>query len=137
MPICDATFRSGMMCPMRVIGNPGIFMSHTCVDLIFLPSGRLTVSGFVANRLFSTSTPSITKMDIAPVSATARFVAMVITFRYCGFGLPYKILANAANDVSCGISFWLLLVAKFDVTTVALSLSATVTRLITSVGSGK
>ena len=54
-----------------------------------------------------------------------------------GCRTKYKFLANAANDVNCGISFWLLLVAKFDVTTVALSLSATVTRLITSVGSGK
>ncbi len=107
-----------MMCPVRVIGNPGIFMLHTCVDLIFLPSGRLTVSGFVANRLFSMSTPSITKMDVTPVSASARFIAMVITFRCCSFGLPYKILANAANDVDCGGSFWLLLVAKFDVTTI-------------------
>jgi hypothetical protein len=94
-----------MMCPVRVIGNPGILMSHTGIDLILLPSGRLTVSGFVANRLFSASTPSITKMDVAPVSATARFVAMVIAFRYCGFGLPYKILANAANNVGCGGSF--------------------------------
>jgi hypothetical protein len=137
MPISDAIFRSGMMCPVRVIGNPGIFMSHTCVDLIFLPSGRLTVSGFVANHLFSTSTLSITKMDVAPVSATARFVAMVIMSRYCGFRLPYKILANAAKDVGCGGSFWLLLVAKFEVTTVALSSSVTMTMLITSVGSGK
>ncbi len=83
------------------------------------------------------STPSITKMDVAPVSATARFVAMVITFRYCSFRLLYKILANAANNVGCGGSFWLLLVAKIEVTTVALKLSATVTTLITSVGSRK
>ncbi len=76
-------------------------MLHTCVDLIFLPSGRLTVNGFVANCLFSTSTPSITKMDVAPMSATARFVAIVIALRYCGFGLPCKVLANATNDVSC------------------------------------
>ncbi len=100
-----------MMCPVSVMGNPGICMSHTCVDLIFLPSGRLTVRGFVANRLFSTYTPSITKMDVAPVSVTARFVAMVIALRYCGFGLLYKILANAANYVGCCCVFWRLLVA--------------------------
>ena len=57
-------------------------------------------------------------MDVAPISATARFIAIVIAFRYCSLGLPYKILANAANDVDCGGSFWLLLVAKFDVTTI-------------------
>ncbi len=125
------------MCPVRVIGNPGIFMSHTCVNLIFLPSGRLTVSGFVAICLFSTSTPSITKMDIAPVSATARFVAMVITFRYCGVGSPYKILANAATNVGCNGLFLQLPVAKLDMTTSGSSSSASVTTLMTSVGSGK
>ncbi len=137
MPISKATFRSGMMCPKRVIGNQGIFLSHTCVDLISLPSGRLTVSGFVANCLLSTSILSITKMDIAPVSATARFVVMVIAFRYCGFGLPYEILASAANDAGFGGSFWLLLVAEFNLTTVTSSSSTMVTTLITSVGSRK
>ncbi len=74
----EAVLRSGMMCPVSVTGNPGIFMSHTCVDLTFLPSGRLTVSGFVPNCLFATPTPSITKMEVAPVSATAWFGAMAI-----------------------------------------------------------
>jgi hypothetical protein len=94
------------------------------------------VSGFVANFLFSTSTPSITKMDIAPISATARFVAIVIALRYCGFGLPYKSFANAANDVGCDCSFWLLLVAEFDVTIVTSSSSVALITLITSVWSG-
>jgi len=133
----DAIFKSGMMCPVKVIGNPGMLMSHTCVDLIFLPSGRLTVSGFNANRLFSTSTPSITNMDVAPVSATAIFVAMVMAFKYCGFGLPYNILANAPNNFGSILFVWLLWVATFDVMTVLPSSSASVTTLINSVGSGK
>jgi hypothetical protein len=77
------------------------------------------------------------KMDIAPISAMARFVAMVIALRYCGFGLPYKVLAIAANDVGCCCVFWRLLVVKFDMTTITSSSSATVTTLMTSVGSGK
>jgi hypothetical protein len=137
MPMSDAIFKSGKMWPVKIMGDPGIFMSHTCVDLIFLPSGRLTVSGYVANPLFSTSTPSITKMDIAPISTTSRFIAIVVALRYCGFGLLYKIFANAANDVSCDCSFWLLLVAKFDVTIVTLSSSVALITLMTSVGSGK
>ncbi len=112
-------------------------MLHTCIDLIFLPSGRLMVSGFVANLLFSTSTPSITKLDVAPISATASFIAIVIALRYCSFGLLYKICANAANDVGCDCSFWLLLVAKFDETIVTLSSSVALITLITSVGSRK
>ncbi len=71
IPMSKAVFSAGMMCPVSVVGNPGIVMSHTCVDFTFLPSGRFTVRDFDATRLFTTSTPSITKMDIAPVSATA------------------------------------------------------------------
>jgi hypothetical protein len=41
------------------------------------------VRGFVATCLFATSTPSITKIDVAPVSATAWFGAMVI----CNFAV--------------------------------------------------
>ncbi len=92
---------------------------------------------FVANLLFSTSTPSITKMDVAPISTTARFVAIVVALRYCGFGLPYIFFANAANDVGCDCFFWLLLVNKFDVTIVTLSSSVALVTLMTSVGPGK
>ncbi len=35
IPIKDAIFKSGMMCPVRVIGNPGMLISHTCVNSIF------------------------------------------------------------------------------------------------------
>ncbi len=102
------------MCPVSVTGNPGILMSHACIDLTFLPSGRLMVRGFVATCLFATSTPSITKMDVAPVSATAWFGAMVIALIYCGF--------------------WRLLVSKFDMTTVTSSWSAIETTFMFSVG---
>ena len=89
-------------------------MSHACIDLTFLPSGRLMVRGFVATCLFATSTPSITKMDVAPVSATVWFGTMVIALIYCGF--------------------WRLLVAKFDMTTITSSWSATETTFMFSMG---
>ncbi len=126
-----------MMCPVRVIGNPGMLISHTCVNSIFLPSGRLTVSGFFATLLFSTSTPSMTKMGVAPVSATAKCVVIVLAFRYFCFELPYILWATAANDFGCECSFWLLFVAKFDVTIVTPSSYVALITLITSVGSGK
>ena len=53
-------------------------ISHRCVDCTIVPSGRLIFSGFFDNRLLSTSTPSMMKMDVAPVSAMAWSVAMVI-----------------------------------------------------------
>ena len=71
MPNRDAIFMSGMMCPIRVTGRPGMLMSHTCVKVIFLPSGRLMWIGWVVAR--------ITKMEVPPVSAMACVGAMSIT----------------------------------------------------------
>ncbi len=45
--------------------------SQQCDNLIFDPSGRLMVSGFVAIRLFSTGVPSMIKIAVAPVSMMA------------------------------------------------------------------
>jgi hypothetical protein len=134
IPMSKAVLRSRMMCPVSVTGNPGIFMLHACVDLTFLPSRRLTVRGFVANRLFATSTPSIAKMEVAPVSAMGWFGAFVIALIYCGFGMPYMVLATAVTNVGSHCGFWRLLVAKFDMTTVTSSSSATETTFMFSVG---
>ncbi len=71
MPIRDATANVGTMWPVSVRVRPGMLMSHLCVDLNFLPSGRLIIKGFFVSLLFSTSTSSIMKMDVAPVSAIA------------------------------------------------------------------
>ena len=135
----------GTMCPVNVVGSPGISMSHMCVDLICLPSGRLIVSGFIAGRLFFTSAPSMTKIDVAPVSAIASDVAIVIAFRYCVEGLPNILLAVAASDfgVRRGSA---RLVCVFDMTTVMSSdatslvytaLMLSMTLLMFSMGSGK
>ncbi len=70
------------MCPVNTCGKPGIVMSHTCEDLTFLPSGKLIVSGLVAGLLFTTSTPSIIKIDVAPVSAIVCVVAIAIALIY-------------------------------------------------------
>jgi hypothetical protein len=134
IPISKVVFRSGMMCPVSVTGNPGILMSHAFVDLTFLPSGRLTVRGFVAMHLFAASTPSITKMDAAPVSATAWFGAMVIALMQFCHGLPYKGLAAGVTGVGGWYGGWRFLFAKFDITTVTSSWSATETMVMFLVG---
>ena len=56
------------MCPVSIVGNPGIAMSQQCVDFTFAPSGRLIESGFVAIRLLLTGIPSMMNMAVAPVS---------------------------------------------------------------------
>jgi len=74
----DATVKDGTMCPNKTVGNPGIIMSQTCVDLTFFPLGKLMMSSLVAMRLLTTSMPSMIKMDVAPVSAIARFRPIVM-----------------------------------------------------------
>ena len=61
------------------------------------------VSGVVAIRLFTTSTPSMIKIDVAPVSAIACVVAIVNAFRYWCVGQPNNFLAAVAL-VCLGIS---------------------------------
>ena len=133
------------MCPVNVVGSPGISTSHMCVDLICRPSGRLIVRGFVAGHLFFTSAPSMTKIDVAPVSAIAADVAIVIAFRYCVDGLPNILLAVSASDVGVRLGSARLVVA-FDMTTVMSSdatsfvytvLMFSMTALMFSMGSGK
>ncbi len=79
------------------MGRPGIVMSHRCVDL-WLPSGKFIVNCFVAGQVFLTGVSSIMNMDVAPVSAIACDVAMVIALRYWGVGVPNRCLAVATND---------------------------------------
>ncbi len=55
-----------------------MFMSHTCVDLILEPSGKLIKRGFNAVHWLATTAPSMMKMDVATVSAMARSGAIVI-----------------------------------------------------------
>ena len=49
----------------------------------------------MAGRRFLHGVPSMMKIDVSPVSAIACDAAMVIAFRYCGFGAP-----NNCRDVA-------------------------------------
>ena len=96
-PISNAIYKLGMICPVSTIGNPGIVISQPWVDFIFVPSGRLMVSGFVARRLLFTGVTSMMKMAVAPVSTIACDVAIVISCRRLCPGAPNRVRAVAAN----------------------------------------
>ena len=98
MPSSDATERCGTMCPIKLVGRPGILISHVCDECTLRPSGKRIVNGRTATCLFSTSTPSITKMDVAPVSAMACDVAIVNAFRCSDVALPKRVRAVCAID---------------------------------------
>jgi hypothetical protein len=54
------------------------------------------VSGWIAGWRSWTDMPSITKIEVAPMSAIACIVAIVIVLRYCGKGVPNRCHAVAA-----------------------------------------
>jgi hypothetical protein len=56
-------------------------MLHACVDCTLRPSGRFIVNGFDATCLFATLMPSMTNMDVAPVSVIACNVAIMMAFK--------------------------------------------------------
>jgi hypothetical protein len=73
------------MCPVKIlVGRPGIVMSHMCVNFTLLPSGKLIVNGCNEGCKLLTGVPSMINMKVAPVSAIAWFVLIVIALRYCG-----------------------------------------------------
>ncbi len=70
-------------------------------------------------RLLSMSVPLMMKMEVVPVLAIARFVAIMRAFKYCGMGAPNNAQAVIAIEEGgfCGGNscIW------FDVTTIAAS----------------
>jgi hypothetical protein len=71
MPISEAIDKPGTICPVRIIGRPGMLMSHMCVECTISPSGRLMVRWSSAGWMLDMGVPAIMKMDVAPVLAMA------------------------------------------------------------------
>ncbi len=120
IPIKDAMDSFGTTCPTKTVGSPGMVMSHVCVDLTLLPSGKFMVSGWIAGQRFWTGVPSITKIEVAPVSAIACNIAILIALRFCGKGAPNR--SHAAGARFCLTFFFAKIVGiasdvQFEVTT--------------------
>ncbi len=98
MPMRDAMVNNGTMCPVKTVGMPGMLISHTCVEYIFLPLGKLIVRGVHVTRLLSVGAPSMMNIDVPPVSAMAWLVANVKGLRYCGIGALYSAHAIVARN---------------------------------------
>jgi hypothetical protein len=75
----------GTMYPVNTVERHGIFMSHMCVDVTLLPSGKLIVSGLFVVRRFLTGMPFMMNIEVAPVSAIACVGAIVIAFAHSNF----------------------------------------------------
>jgi hypothetical protein len=98
MPINDAIVNLGTMCPVKIVGRPGIVMSHMCVDFTLLPSGKLIVNGCDEGHKLLTGVPTMINMEVALVSAIAWFILIAIALRYCWLGEPNNCRVVAAKD---------------------------------------
>jgi hypothetical protein len=78
IPKKEAMDNSGTMCPVSIVGRPGIMMSHMCVDITRRPSANATLSRHVVCCLLWTGVLSMTKVWVVPESAIASFNAIVI-----------------------------------------------------------
>ena len=94
----------GTMYPVNTIGRPGIFMSHMCVNVTLLPSGKLIVIGLFVVRRFLTGVPFMMNIEVAPVMAIACIGAIVIAFAHSNFlyfVLQWDVIIVASLS-SCG-----------------------------------
>ena len=138
IPINNAIDNFGTTCPTSTFGRPEIVMLHVCVDFTLVPYGRLMVSGRMAGCRFLHDVPSMMKIEVAPVNSIACNAAMVIAFRYCGFGAPNNCCAVAAivvPVVACTLSKFDKSCVRFNVTIVLSSSSTSAAALIIWVGS--
>jgi hypothetical protein len=71
MPNSEAVVMSGMMWPVMIVGSPGIVLSHTCVDLICRPYGRVTKRGLLVSCLFWHGASFVRKKEVVPELAIA------------------------------------------------------------------
>ncbi len=79
----------GTMYTVNTVGRPGIFMSHMCVDVTLLPSGKLIVIGLIVVQRFLTSVPFMMNVEVAPVLAIACVEAIVIAFAHSNFYISF------------------------------------------------
>ena len=117
------------MCPVSITGSPGIVMLQQCADLIFVPLGRLMVSGFVEIRLFSTGVPCMMKIAVAPVS----IIACDIFCRRSCPGAPKRARAVAVIHCCCtGRLNMVLVLLLWDSTAVVVLDAMTVISLLST-----
>ena len=103
----------GTMCPVNTVGRPDIFMSQMCVDVTLLPSGKLIVIGLLDLRIFLTGVPFMMNIEVAPVSAIACDLAIVIAFAHSNFlyfilQLDVIIVASSSSCCGANAAIWLV-----------------------------
>jgi hypothetical protein len=130
----DRIVNDGTMCPVNTAKRPGILMSHTCVDWIFLQSSKLIVRGDAMTCLLSTLAPSMMNLEVVPLSVMAWLAAIVRVFEYCCTRLQK--IAQATTAIGVGACVVFNRFDQLEVITVA-AWSSTQDDVLSEVGSKK
>jgi hypothetical protein len=110
MPIRDAIVILGRICPVYIVGRLGMMMSQMWVETTLLLLGKVMVIGWSARSRFLTGIPFMMKIEVAPVSAMACVVAIVIAlahFKHCNVveqfdAMTVALLSSIDNSAAKG-----------------------------------
>jgi hypothetical protein len=78
MPIRDAIVIPGMICPINIVGRPGMVMSQMWVKTTLLPLSKVMVIGWSARRKLLTGVPFIINIEVTPLSKMACVAVIVL-----------------------------------------------------------
>jgi hypothetical protein len=82
MLIRGAIVIPGTICPINIVGRPGMVMSQMWVKTTLLPSGKVMLIGWSTRCKFLTGVPFIMNIEVAPVSMLACVAAIVIALAH-------------------------------------------------------
>ena len=83
----------GTICACRAsFGRSGLSISHVWVDLICEPSGRLIRIGFLVGKTLITGAPGTIKFPVAPASATAWSMGILMLAARKAVSVPIRSL---------------------------------------------
>jgi hypothetical protein len=82
MLIRDAIVIPRTICPVNIVGRPGMVMSQMWVQTTLLPSDKVMVIGWSAQCKFLMGVPFIMNMEIASMSAMTCITAIVIALAH-------------------------------------------------------
>jgi hypothetical protein len=107
MPIRDAIVIPGTICPVNIVGRPGMVMSQMWVKTTLLPSGKVVVIRWSAQGKFLTGVPFIMNIEVAPVSTMACVTVIVIALahsKHCNGVEQFDAMTIALSSLSDSIA---------------------------------
>ena len=107
MPIRDAIVIPGMICPVNIVGRPGMVMSQMRVKTTLLPLSKVMVIGWSARCKFLTGVPFIINIEVTPLSKMACVAVIVLGLahsKHCNGVEQFDAMTIALSSLSDSIA---------------------------------